>query len=126
VKPLAIVSAALLTTALIGSPAAAHAGASAGSGTAGATGTLACHWFGASVTHRPGFDVILWEYSCDGGRHCQVVSRGWKGKMTVRIQYGATVLDSVTGYLIRDGNYLNTRTFRRADRCAWDGQAFPA
>jgi hypothetical protein len=85
----------------------------------------ACSWFGRTVTHRPGFDVILWEYNCTGDRHCQVVSRGWRGKMTIQVLYRGVVRDSVTGYLIHSGDYLNTRTFADADQCGWDAQPFP-
>lgn len=86
----------------------------------------ACSWFGRTVTHRPGFDVILWEYNCTGDRHCQVISRGWRGKMTIQILNRGAVLDSVTSYLIHTGDYLNTRTFSVADQCGWDGRSFPS
>jgi hypothetical protein len=85
----------------------------------------ACSWFGRTVTHRPGFDVILWEYSCTGDRHCQAVSRGWRGKMTIQILNRGAVLNSVTGYLINSGDSLNTRTFGTADQCGWTAQPFP-
>ena len=112
------IAAALTVMAALGGPAAAVSPAAAATPTA-------CHWSGLTTTPRPGFDVILWQYSCTGGRHCQVVSRGWRGKMTVQLISSGVVVDSVTGYLVHSGDYLNTRTFPGANQCGWDGQPFP-
>jgi hypothetical protein len=118
------IAAALTVMTVLGGSAAAAVPAAASP--AAAVTPAACHWFGASVTPRPGFDVILWEYSCTGGRHCQVVSHGWRGKMTVQLISSGVVIDTAQGYLVHSGDSINTRTFYGADQCGWDGQPFPS
>jgi hypothetical protein len=121
------IAAAVTAAAILGGSAAAVSPAAASTTAAAAPRVVpaACGWSRVTVTHRPGFDVILWGYSCDTGRHCQVVSTGWRGKMTLQLIRNGVVVSSVTGYLIHSGDYLNTATVPAANQCGWDAQAFP-
>lgn len=92
----------------------------------------ACTWRGISVTHLPvGIDVIAWQYSCDGGVHCQAVSTGFIGRVWLSVIRNGATATTTAGGLYRRGASLNTNTVRPAAggttwQCGWTYQANPS
>lgn len=85
-----------------------------------------CGWVNQETYQLYGAHIILWEYTCDGGYHCQIVNDSWNGSAGVILYSGSDFgpqewLDSNGGPFTYPGESYNTRTFHGASAYSCGG-----